>query len=256
MMDRQLGHMVRLIDDLLDVSRISRNKMELRRSRVLLADVVEQRRGDGPPRHRGGRARAHRLAPAGAGPPRRRPDPAGPGVQQPAHQQRQVHRAGRAHLARRRAARRRGGRVGAGHRDRHPRRRPCPASSTCSPRWTGASSGPPAASASGWRWSRAWSRCTAGRSRPRATARARAAPSPSGSRSLESRPRAAARGRRPGGRPAAAARGGASWWWTTTGTRPRSMAMMLKLAGQRGPHGPRRRRGGGGGGGVPARGRS
>ena len=40
MMDRQLGHMVRLIDDLLDVSRISRNKMELRRSRVLLADVV------------------------------------------------------------------------------------------------------------------------------------------------------------------------------------------------------------------------
>jgi PAS domain S-box-containing protein len=40
MMDRQLSHMVRLIDDLLDISRISRNKMELRLSRVLLADVV------------------------------------------------------------------------------------------------------------------------------------------------------------------------------------------------------------------------
>ena len=40
MMERQLGHMVRLIDDLLDISRISRNKMELRRSRILLADVV------------------------------------------------------------------------------------------------------------------------------------------------------------------------------------------------------------------------
>lgn len=40
MMDRQLDHMVRLIDDLLDVSRISRNKMELRRSRVLLVDVI------------------------------------------------------------------------------------------------------------------------------------------------------------------------------------------------------------------------
>ncbi len=39
-MDRQLGHMVRLIDDLLDVSRISQNKMELRRSRVLLAEAV------------------------------------------------------------------------------------------------------------------------------------------------------------------------------------------------------------------------
>jgi PAS domain S-box-containing protein len=40
MMDRQLSHMVRLIDDLLDVSRIGCNKIELRRSRVLLADVV------------------------------------------------------------------------------------------------------------------------------------------------------------------------------------------------------------------------
>lgn len=40
MMERQLGHMVRLVDDLLDVSRISRNKIELRRSRILLADVV------------------------------------------------------------------------------------------------------------------------------------------------------------------------------------------------------------------------
>jgi PAS domain S-box-containing protein len=41
MMERQLGHMVRLIDDLLDVSRIGRNKMELRRDKVLLADIVE-----------------------------------------------------------------------------------------------------------------------------------------------------------------------------------------------------------------------
>jgi PAS domain S-box-containing protein len=40
MMERQLGHMVRLIDDLLDVSRISRNKMELRRDRILLSDVI------------------------------------------------------------------------------------------------------------------------------------------------------------------------------------------------------------------------
>ncbi|WP_168221614.1 PAS domain S-box protein [Aquisphaera giovannonii] len=40
MMERQLGHMVRLIDDLMDVSRISRNKMELRRGKVPLADVV------------------------------------------------------------------------------------------------------------------------------------------------------------------------------------------------------------------------
>jgi PAS domain S-box-containing protein len=39
-MERQLQHMVRLIDDLLDVSRISRGKIELRRQRVDLATVV------------------------------------------------------------------------------------------------------------------------------------------------------------------------------------------------------------------------
>ena len=40
MMDRQLAHMVRLIDDLLDVSRITRGKIDLRRERVDLKDVV------------------------------------------------------------------------------------------------------------------------------------------------------------------------------------------------------------------------
>ncbi|HUR53847.1 MAG TPA: PAS domain S-box protein [Gemmataceae bacterium] len=40
MMERQLGHMVRLIEDLLDISRVNRNKMELRRGRVALADAV------------------------------------------------------------------------------------------------------------------------------------------------------------------------------------------------------------------------
>jgi len=38
--ERQLGHMVRLIDDLLDISRIGQKKLELRRTRVTLADVV------------------------------------------------------------------------------------------------------------------------------------------------------------------------------------------------------------------------
>lgn len=40
MMERQVGHMVRLIDDLLDVSRITSGKIELRRQRVVLASVV------------------------------------------------------------------------------------------------------------------------------------------------------------------------------------------------------------------------
>jgi PAS domain S-box-containing protein len=41
-MERQLTHMVRLIEDLLDVSRISRGKLELRRTLVELQSVVHQ----------------------------------------------------------------------------------------------------------------------------------------------------------------------------------------------------------------------
>ena len=40
MMERQVGQMVRLVDDLLDVNRISRGTIELRRERVELASVV------------------------------------------------------------------------------------------------------------------------------------------------------------------------------------------------------------------------
>jgi len=38
--ERQIRHLVRLVDDLLDVSRIARGKIELRRERVVLADAV------------------------------------------------------------------------------------------------------------------------------------------------------------------------------------------------------------------------
>ncbi len=40
LMERQLEHLVRLVDDLLDVSRISRGKLRLRKERLRLADVV------------------------------------------------------------------------------------------------------------------------------------------------------------------------------------------------------------------------
>lgn len=40
MMDRQVSHLVRLIDDLLDVSRISQGKIDLRRSRITLQSAV------------------------------------------------------------------------------------------------------------------------------------------------------------------------------------------------------------------------
>ena len=41
MMDRQLKHLVRLVDDLMDVSRISRGKIQLRKERLALADLID-----------------------------------------------------------------------------------------------------------------------------------------------------------------------------------------------------------------------
>ncbi len=41
MMDRQMNHLVRLIDDLLDVSRVSQGKIELKREKITVKSVVE-----------------------------------------------------------------------------------------------------------------------------------------------------------------------------------------------------------------------
>jgi len=41
MMDRQLTHMVRLIDDLLDISRISQGKIDLRKQQIILQDIIK-----------------------------------------------------------------------------------------------------------------------------------------------------------------------------------------------------------------------
>ena len=40
MMERQVSHLVRLVDDLLEVSRVSRGKIELKRERISLAAVI------------------------------------------------------------------------------------------------------------------------------------------------------------------------------------------------------------------------
>ena len=42
MMERQLDQMVRLVDDLLDISRVSNNKLELRKQNVLLTRIIDQ----------------------------------------------------------------------------------------------------------------------------------------------------------------------------------------------------------------------
>ena len=94
MMERQMQHLVRLVDDLLDVSRISRGKIELRKERVELAAVVASARGGDRPIDPAGGPRADGDAAGGPGARGRRPDPAGPGRLQPAEQRRQVQRPG------------------------------------------------------------------------------------------------------------------------------------------------------------------
>ena len=79
-----------------------------------------------------------------------------------------------------------GGDLGARQRRRHPARSCCRACSTCSRRWTAPSTARRAAWASAWRSPRAWSRCTAARSRWRATGPARAANSSCACRATES----------------------------------------------------------------------
>ena len=41
MMDRQLSHLVRLVDDLLDVSRVTQGKVELRKKQIALSEILK-----------------------------------------------------------------------------------------------------------------------------------------------------------------------------------------------------------------------
>ena len=63
--DRQVQHMTRLVDDLLDVTRIVRGKIRLQRERVELGSVLRRRRR-GPPRRASSHAR-HRARDGAAG---------------------------------------------------------------------------------------------------------------------------------------------------------------------------------------------
>ena len=136
MMERQLNQMVRLVDDLLDVSRITRNKLDLKKQRVELATVVQSAVETSRPLiEQAGHELSVTLPPASVY-ARCRPDPAGAGVLEPAQQRRQVHRTGRSHFTYRGSGRRRGRGAGAGTTGWASPPRRCPVSSRCSRRWT------------------------------------------------------------------------------------------------------------------------
>ena len=65
-MERQLGQLVRLVDDLLDLNRITHNRLELRPSRVELHAVIQQAVEACRPARRCARARAARELAVGA----------------------------------------------------------------------------------------------------------------------------------------------------------------------------------------------
>ena len=149
MAERQVVHLARLVDDLMDVARISRGKIELHKEVVDLATVVGQAVETARPQID---ERRHRLTvslPDGADPAGGRPDPAGAGPLEPAEQRRQVHRPRRPDPAVGRAARAARSSSGAGHGHRDQARDAAAGSSTCSCRSASTRTTPRAAWGSG-----------------------------------------------------------------------------------------------------------
>ena len=194
MMERQVGHMVRLIDDLLDVSRITSGKIRLQREISLLPELVQGAIEASRAGLTAGRFELAVELPS---------DPVWLDVDPTRFVQvvsNLLHNAlkfsedgGRIAIA---------GRVvelepGAGKELMLTvtdsgigiRARCCRGCSTCSPRTSPPSTARTRASASVWRWRAASWRCTAAASRPRATAPGWAAPSSSGCQSCRTAPR-------------------------------------------------------------------
>ncbi len=213
--DRQVTQMTHLLEDLLDVSRVTRNKVELRRDRIAIAQAIDQAIESTRPLIESQGHELQRRRAAGAAARVRRSDAPHPGVRQPAQQRRQVHAAGRPHHV---LASRDGDRVRIVVRDSGVgiASEQLAAVFDMFAQFTPALDRAPAAgSASGWRWRAAWSSCTAGRilafsagpgrGSEFVVATAVAARRPPARRSARNRlPRRASR------------RGIACWWWTTT----------------------------------------
>ena len=186
MIFRQVRHMSRLVEDLLDATRVSRGTLVLRKESVNLADVVARAVEDVRPMMD---ARGHELVISMSEEPivlladstrleqvlanlltnaAKYTDPGG--------------RVELIALRERDEAVIRVRDTGIGLAPR-----PSSGCSSSSARWTRPTTAAAAGWGSGWRWSRAWWSCTAARSGPPATARAAAASSPSGCRSTGTR---------------------------------------------------------------------
>ena len=172
--ERQVEHLVSLIDDLLDVSRITRGMISLKREPVLLGAIVARAVETARPavdtrRHALTVEFPDELITVEGDPTRL--------VQVVAnilHNAAKFTEPGGAIDVR--VSRDRGEVVlnGERQRDRHHRRSACRGSSTCSPRRSRSRNGPRAASASAWRWFAGSPRCMAERWPRTATGRAAA----------------------------------------------------------------------------------
>ena len=118
-MDRQLSHLVRLVDDLLEVSRITRGQVELRREQLRLDAAIHSAIETSEPLIRAGNHRLIVSLPARAADAGRRSGAARADLRQPAQQRREVFGQGRADRDRRASRRRRSARHDPRQRRRH-----------------------------------------------------------------------------------------------------------------------------------------
>ena len=136
--ERQVKHLTRLVDDLLDVSRITRGNINLSREPLPVGHDRGARHRDHSAAHHRAAARADGRDVRGAAGSRGRSHAPHAGARQPAQQRREVHRPGWTHRAQRCGARARMSRFACATTASAFRRSCCRGCSSCSRRWTAA----------------------------------------------------------------------------------------------------------------------